>query len=141
MHCIFAFLDPYNLGALPLEVIRNLAKLKRMDILMHVSLQDLQRNLELYISSENSAMDAFAPGWRAHVDVRRSHELIRAKYLEYWKTLLKSEGMTTAETAELVSGRKKQRLYLLAFAARHERAVEFWEKIRSAGDKQKRLML
>ncbi len=39
--------------------------------------------------------------------------------------------MATTETAELIIGSKKQRLYLLAFAARHERALEFWEKVRS----------
>ncbi len=34
----FAFLDPYNLKALPFDVIRKLAGLKRMDILIHVSM-------------------------------------------------------------------------------------------------------
>jgi three-Cys-motif partner protein len=137
----FAFLDPYNLGALPFDIIRKLAKLKRMDILIHISIQDLQRNLQLYINRKDSALDIFAPGWRAHVDVSRPHELIRPKYLEYWRSLLKAEGMATTETAELVIGSKNQRLYLLAFAARHARPLEFWEKIRSAGSKQQPLLL
>ena len=135
----FAFLDPYNLKSLPFEVIKKLAGLKRMDILIHVSIQDLQRNLQRYIDAENhdSPLDTFAPGWRAHVEVNRSHKVIRTNYLEYWKGLLKSEDMTTAETFELVSGPSNQSLYLLAFAARHERALEFWEKIRDLdGNKQ-----
>jgi three-Cys-motif partner protein len=41
----FAFLDPYDLNGLPFEIIRKLAKIKHMDILIHVSVQDLQRNL------------------------------------------------------------------------------------------------
>jgi three-Cys-motif partner protein len=82
----FAFLDPYNLGALPFEIIHSLAKMKRMDILIHMSVQDLQRNLQRYIDKQNSPLDVFAPGWRAHVDVSRSDELIRAKYLEYWRS-------------------------------------------------------
>jgi len=137
----FAFLDPYNLGALPFEVICKLAKLKRIDILIHISIQDLQRNLQRYIDKQNSPLDVFAPGWRAHVDVSRSHELIRAKYLEYWRSLLKAIGMATTETAVLVTGSKNQRLYLLAFAGRHARALEFWDKIVSAGDKQQSLLL
>jgi three-Cys-motif partner protein len=41
----FAFLDPYNLENLPFSIIRRLAKLPRMDMLIHVSIFDLQRNL------------------------------------------------------------------------------------------------
>jgi hypothetical protein len=49
--------------------------------------------------------------------------------------------MATIETAELVVGSKNQRLYLLAFAARHARPLEFWEKIRSADGNQQPLLL
>lgn len=130
----FAFLDPYNLGDLPFDIIRKLAGLKRMDILIHVSIQDLQRNLQRYIENRNSPLDNFAPGWREHVDITRGPKLVRAKILEYWRGLLKAEDMVTTETAELIVGSKNQRLYLLAFAARHARALEFWEKIRSVND-------
>jgi three-Cys-motif partner protein len=57
----FAFLDPYKLGDLSFDIIRQLAALKRMDILMHVSVLDLQRNLRLYIQQERSPLDSFAP--------------------------------------------------------------------------------
>ncbi len=121
----FALLDPYNLNDLPFEIIRKLSALKHMDILVHVSIQDLQRNLQRYIESDNSPLDTFAPGWREHVDTTRAPHLVRSKILEYWRGLLKSVGMETTEKAELVVGSKNQRLYLLAFAARHERALEF----------------
>ena len=137
----FAFLDPYNLAALPFEVIRKLSALKRMDIVIYISIQDLQRNLQRYIDKQNSPLDIFAPGWRTHVDISRPHELIRPKFLEYWRNLLKAEGMATTETAELVIGSRNQRLYLLAFAARHARALEFWEKIRGEAGNQQPLLL
>ncbi len=137
----FAFLDPYNLGDLPFDIIRKLAGLKRMDILIHVSIQDLQRNLRRYIERENSPLDVFAPGWRTQVDTSRTARLVRAKILEHWRNLLKAETMTTTETAVLIVGDKNQRLYLLAFAARHERALEFWEKVRNVdGDQQLSLL-
>lgn len=60
----FAFLDPYSLGALDFEIIKTLALIKRMDMLVHVSTMDLQRNQDLYLSADASAFDAFAPGWR-----------------------------------------------------------------------------
>ena len=126
----FAFLDPYNLGALPFEVIKKLARLQRMDILIHVSVQDLNRNLLRYVSSPTSPLDSFAPGWRKHVDANRSATHMRGKLFEYWRLLLQTIGMSTTEAAELVVGSKSQPLYWLAFAARHKLALQFWEKIR-----------
>ncbi|MGB7542712.1 MAG: three-Cys-motif partner protein TcmP [Burkholderiales bacterium] len=126
----FAFLDPYNLKALPFAIIQKLAALERMDILIHVSVQDLNRNLRRYIKRENSPLDTFAPGWRVGLDTARPDRYIRWKLYEHWRSLIRSEGMDTAEVAELVSGTKMQPLYWLAFAARHKLALQFWEKIR-----------
>lgn len=126
----FAFLDPYDLESIPFEIIRKLAGVAKMDILMHVSVQDLQRNLRRYIQQKDSPLDAFAPGWRSSVDTDRSDDLVRGKILEHWRELLKSKGMQTTETHELVAGSKNQRLYWLAFAARHPLALGFWEKVR-----------
>lgn len=137
----FAFLDPYNLGDLNFEIIKKLASLKRMDILIHVSTQDLQRNLQRYIDRKKSPLDRFAPGWREHVDISRPHRLIRAKILEYWRGLLKAEGMATTEMAEVVSGPQNQPLYLLAFAARHKLALDFWDKVRNMDGNQEQLLL
>jgi three-Cys-motif partner protein len=125
-----AFLDPYNLGALPFEVIRRLSSLQRMDILIHVSVQDLNRNLLRYLKRAQSPLDTFAPGWRDHIEGQRSITYIRGKLFEYWRSLLRTIDMSTAEAAELVVGEKNQPLYWLAFAARHKLALEFWERIR-----------
>jgi three-Cys-motif partner protein len=46
----FAFLDPHNLGALSFDLFESLATLKRIDIIVHVSLSDLQRNADRYTS-------------------------------------------------------------------------------------------
>jgi three-Cys-motif partner protein len=129
----FAFLDPYNLAAIPFEVIQKLASVKRVDLLVHVSVQDLQRNLHKYIQQKPSPLDAFAPNWRDHIGDIHDQSMIRGKMLEHWRRLLKAEGMSTAETAELVTGSKNQRLYWLAFAARHELALYFWEQVRGIG--------
>jgi three-Cys-motif partner protein len=43
----FAFLDPYDLEGLSFDIIRKLSKLK-VDLLIHVSVHDLQRNLDNY---------------------------------------------------------------------------------------------
>jgi three-Cys-motif partner protein len=126
----FAFVDPYSLGLLEFEIIRKLATLNRMDILIHVSVQDMNRNLRKYIKKQGSALDVFAPDWRNEVDTGRPDYHVRARIFEHWRDLLKTVGMTTAEAAELVTGEKHQPLYWLAFAARHPRALQYWEKIR-----------
>lgn len=128
----FAFLDPYNLSALPFSVIQRLATLERMDILIHFSTQDLNRNLRRYLPRADSPLERFAPGWRKTVgDLDRSDVELRGRIFEHWRTLLKGIGMETAEAAELIVGPRNQPLYWLAFAARHRRALEFWDKIRN----------
>ena len=125
----FAFLDPFNLEGLCFEVIRRLSSLQRIDLLLHVSVQDLQRNLDRYIAAENSPLDSFAPGWREHVDVKQAMPAFRAALLEYWQSLVGQLGFPH-QWGELVTGSRGQRLYWLIFLSRHERANEFWNKIR-----------
>jgi three-Cys-motif partner protein len=126
----FAFLDPYNLEALPFSVIERLAQFKHMDILIHVSAMDLQRNLKQYLESAHCPLDLFAPGWRAAVDRRRRDESNRRSILDYWLHKVRELDMSPAQAIELVTGSRRQPLYWLVFVARHPLAGEFWEKIR-----------
>jgi len=127
----FAYLDPYSLAALPFNVVEKLSKLERMDILIHVSVQDLNRNLRKYVTKDASPLDTFAPGWREYVgDLQRPDHYVRARIFEHWRNRLKNLGMETAEAAELITGTNNQPLYWLAFVARHSTALKFWERIR-----------
>lgn len=126
----FAFLDPYNLQDLPFTVIKALGTLKHMDILIHVSAQDLQRNLHEYIKTDDDRLDRFAPGWRDAVDLNQSQNAIRAKLLEYWMKKIEALGLPPACGVELVSGSKNQRLYWLIFVSRSDFAKQLWAKIR-----------
>ncbi len=128
----FAFLDPFNLQDLPFSVFETLSKLKRIDVLVHVSAQDLQRNLHSYIGPSDNRLEQFAPGWRVAVDTRRPQHAIRAAILEYWAAKIEALGLPPAKHAELISGTaKNQRLYWLVLAARHNLARQLWGKIRS----------
>lgn len=128
----FVFLDPYNLDSLPFSVIEAFGGLKHIDLLIHVSALDLQRNLDPYTKPGDKRLERFAPGWREHVDLSQSQQRIRAALLEYWAGRFETLGLSTAKHAELVSGQERnQRLYWLILVSRHEIARNFWEKIRN----------
>ena len=126
----FALLDPYKLETLSFEIIRSLSRLKRVDMLLHVSAMDLQRNLDAYGQDDVAALDAFAPGWRTAVDHKtQSQQSARAAILNYWCGLVESLGFSRPRY-DLITGSKNQRLYWLSFVSREPIANEFWDKIR-----------
>lgn len=89
----FAFLDPYDLKSLPFAVIQRLAALERIDMLIHVSAQDLQRNLRRYIQGTQAPLDSFAPGWRQAIDTMNSDATVRGQVLAHWLKLIRTENM------------------------------------------------
>ena len=126
----FAFLDPYNLEALPFSVIEVLAGFKHIDVLIHISVHDLQRNFDAYSMSKDGPLDRFAPGWRNALTLKQSKSATRAAYVGYWAAIMEKLGFAPARY-ELVSGpTKNQRLYWLVMVSHHKLAQEFWDKIR-----------
>src|SRR6266446_3939779 len=114
-----ALLDPHNLGTLSFDLFESLAKLQRIDVIVHVSLGDLQRNAD------------FAPGWRDHVRTDMNQVSLRAPILQYWTEKVVALGLPRAKHCELIRGTKNQRLYWLMFLAKHELPHAFWRKITS----------
>lgn len=126
------FLDPFNLGDLPLSVVAAFSKLAHPDVLIHVSAMDLQRNLEQAIDAEEEhQFDVFAPRWREAVDLTDPPHTIRRSIRAHWIKLVRQLGFKVVEEHfTLIRGSRNQPLYWLAFAAKHDKASEFWEKIR-----------
>lgn len=129
----FAFLDPYKIEALAFSVIEELAKVKRIDMLVHVSTMDLQRNLDSYMAMDPSPFDAFAPGWREAISLDRSQRHLRGDIVEYWRSIVASVGAKPSEDVRTIKGTKGQRLYWLLLAAQHGLAQEFWKEIAKSG--------
>lgn len=130
-----AFLDPYSLGALDFQIIKRLAGLRRIDMLIHVSTMDLQRNLAAYLQADPSPFDAFAPGWREAVRTDQSKGPVRADMFEYWRGLVAGTGVVPSDDVRLIKGNVGQRLYWLLLAASHPLAHKFWQTI-ATGDGQ-----
>jgi three-Cys-motif partner protein len=125
----FAFLDPYNLEGISFEIIRKLSKLK-VDMLIHVSVHDLQRNLDSY-SKTGGVFDTFAPGWSGEVDRNQAINSFRAALMKYWMDEIQKLGTMPAKGVELIVGSKGQRLYWLVFVSAHGLAQKFWNAIRN----------
>lgn len=123
----FAFIDPFSLGALDLSIIRSLAPLKHIDMMIHLSKMDLQRNLGINLQSEESAFDSFAPGWREKINTSCPQHEIRRLVVEYWRNLISTLGIWPSTDMKLITGNGNQHLYWLLLAARNELAHKFWE--------------
>jgi len=136
----FAFLDPYSLGALDFRIIEHLAKLKRIDMLIHISKMDLQRNLPMNMRKEQDVFDRFAPGWQKHVDQELLRlcetgkpgsnimEKLRAQIIQFWCRKISELGVWPSTRMELITGNSGQHLYWLTLAAKHDLADDFWKK-------------
>lgn len=135
----FVFLDPYNLLSLSFSVIEAFSRFRYIDMLIHVSAQDLTRNLQRYIAENHEALEAFAPGWRDHVSIKQSGVGIRAELFDYWRQKIAALGIFPDVRADVVTGTKNQRLYWLVFASRHDLARRFWNEVRDVS-KQRTLL-
>jgi hypothetical protein len=98
-------------------------------MLIHVSVQDLQRNLDDY-SKPGGVFDSFAPGWRDQVDPKQAINSFSAALMEYWLGEIRKLGTIPAKGVELIVGSKRQRLYWLVFVSAHDLAQKLWEAIR-----------
>lgn len=127
-----AFLDPYNLGALSFDLFEELAKLKHVDVIAHVSLSDLQRNAARYADEDYDQFDRFAPGWRDKVSLDVTKAAFRAAIIRYWSDKVTALGLPQAKHWELIRGDHGQRLYWLILLARHDLAHGLWAKVSSA---------
>jgi three-Cys-motif partner protein len=125
-----AFLDPFNLAQLPFSIIEKMLRVKRMDMIIHVSLQDLQRNLDKH-SRVGGALDIFAPGWRDAVDVNQATAALRAAFIEYWLKMIRSMGTNPATGKPLIVGEKNQRLYWLVFLSSSPLGERLWNDVQN----------
>ncbi|WP_042300170.1 three-Cys-motif partner protein TcmP [Paraburkholderia kururiensis] len=124
----FAFLDPFSIEHLDFEIIRKLSLRPNIDILIHFSVMDVQRNIGGDFKLSNSRLDAAAPGWRDNLklDAVPKHKLVGA-YLRYWETLVSDlTKMQVAQSKPLFVNMNRGPLYRLIHLSRHPLAQKLW---------------
>jgi three-Cys-motif partner protein len=126
-----AFLDPFGLGQLPFVIIAKMLRVRRMDMIIHVSLSDLQRNLDDYSRIGDPTLDNFAPGWRDAVDTNQAMAPLRAALIDYWLGLIRSLGTHPSTGIPLVVGEQNQRLYWLVFVSSDPLGHKLWDDVQN----------
>jgi three-Cys-motif partner protein len=137
----FAFLDPFSIEHLDFEIVRKLSLRPNIDILIHFSVMDVQRNIGGDFKRSNSRLDAFAPGWRENLklDTVPKHEQVGA-YLQYWETLVSDlTKMQVAQSKPLFVNMKRGPLYRLIHVSRHPLAQKLWNTAATPTSQQKSL--
>lgn len=129
-----ALLDPFNIGSLPFTTISTLAQIQRMDLIIHVSTMDLQRNLRQMM--QNGVLETFAPGWSDVVDQRERNELALQAVFRHWRSCLAALDYKVSDNIERVSGSRNQPLYWLVLASRNELADKFWAQVSHVNPQQ-----
>ena len=128
-----AFLDPTGLHA-RIDTIKTLAETGRVDLLiLFPDAVDVIRNVESYIPKLDSNLDQvlgpdsnWREEWRAIGGAEGSKA--RRLFATLYKRQLEKHAQYTVFGEEVIKG-KNGPLYRLVFASKHERGLEFWDKI------------
>jgi len=135
-----AFIDPTGLHA-RFEMVANLSAKGRVDLLvLFADAYDIVRNVELYRQDPQSNLDqVLGPhsNWRSNWDAleTRSSGKIRKMFAEIYRGQLRDHLGYKVFGEYTIKG-PKGALYRLIYASKHERGLEFWEKI-TAKDKNR----
>jgi len=134
----FAFIDPYSLN-LHFETIKKLSE-KQVDILvLHALQMDGIRNMGHYLKDNNLRLDKFFgdAGWRVKLKESSISKNQFIKFLsDEFDDRIKKLGYKAALIKERISNNQGSGIYYLSFYSKHERGLEFFEKIRKGNNSQ-----
>lgn len=123
--CI-AYVDPYCLNLLNFNMLRQLASLK-IDLAVHFSTMDLQRNIIVDVSEDRGQFDDVAPGWKAAVNPSSLgvHQ-VRHKFFEFWRQQLLGLQFSHSREMPFICNSQGAAMYRLVFFARNNMPLRVW---------------
>lgn len=128
-----AFVDPEGLDA-EFSTIQTLANRGRVDLLiLFADAYDVVRNIDTYRRQEHSKLDlTLGPGsqWREKWDLLNSHEgnTVRQFFAKIYQGQLQRLLGYKVFGERVISSRRGP-LYRLIYASKHQRGLEFWDKV------------
>jgi len=150
----FAFVDPFGPDGLKFETIGKLAKLQRMDLLIHFPIGAIKRNLNNWTNAKKTILDEFmgTNEWRENIPKLSKGMMFKHLLDIYIKQLKKigypDEGLRMAPSDKSiydglatvpVKNTKEVELYVLILASKHKLGQKIWNsviKINPAGQKE-----
>jgi three-Cys-motif partner protein len=120
-----AFVDPYNLAALSFETLRCLAKVTRMDLIIHFPTGTIKRNW----GKVDDGLDRFlgTTEWRKAAPGGAKDA---AKLVDVLREQLTGAGYTGANVRAVpIENKKHARMYHLVFASKHALADKIWNDV------------
>jgi three-Cys-motif partner protein len=130
------FIDPTGLHA-HFRTIETLASRGRVDLLvLFADAYDIVRNLDRYVQQPDSPLDlalGAASNWREKLQQlpNRSRLNLRKLFAEIYRDQLRKLGYIQFGERNFHSYSKRLPLYRVIYASKHERGLEFWEKVTS----------
>lgn len=132
-----ALVDPYNLELLDFSIIKELAKLRKVDLAINFSTMDLQRNAELEFDPNRARFDETAPGWREDPAIRTaSKQNVPLAFFKYWCDLVKGLGFEHGKEMPLVHNDQGRPIYRMVFFARHDLPKRIWSDVARGPNRQ-----
>lgn len=121
-----AYVDPYNLQYLSFSILKALAPLK-VDLAINFSTMDLRRNVDIETDPDRARFDEAAPGWREHVEKRRtSRSGMSIEFFNYWRGLVSDLGFEYSEQMPFVLNDRGASIYRMVFFARNALPKRIW---------------
>lgn len=140
----FAFIDPFGPENLKFKTLVELAKLDRMDMLIHFPIGAIKRNLPNWIKKTNTILDDFLGTdiWRKKINASASDNFFKI-LIDTFKTQLQSigypdEGLKLASSDKNiytglptvpVRNTREVELYVLVLASKHPLGQKIWQSI------------
>lgn len=151
----FAYIDPFGPDGLDFKTIKELAKLKRMDLLIHFPIGAIKRNIPNWIKNKDTILDRFmgTDAWRNRI-AGKSGTSIYGILIDVYMQQLRSigypdDGLRLASSSSSifsglpvvsVKNTKEVDLYVLILAAKNKLAQKIWNSIiKRSPDGQKSL--
>lgn len=128
----FVFVDPFGPDGLKFKTLVELARLERMDMLIHFPIMAIRRNWKSWVTKENTILDDFlgTNEWRDKI-----HSLSGAKIFDILINIFKKELLKIGYVfdfelrAVTVKNTKNAPLYDLILVSKHRRAQQIWNTV------------
>lgn len=125
-----AYIDPYSLEHLSFSILKELAKLRKIDLAVNFSTMDVQRNVELEFDPTRDRFDEAAPAWSRDSAIRAaSRQNVKHEFFRYWLNLVQGLGFAHSHQMPMIHNTRGHGIYRLCFFSKHGFPQRIWDDV------------